>query len=259
MVKKIIWMPLIFFSCLDFVEADKRYSKRYIERIKFEPRGLYVKNKNGSLILSKWDSSYVKVIAEKSVKAVDEKEAESLFKKIDVKIEKRKGTLFVETETTLKGNYDVNYKIFLPSVNEVAVDIYNGSVIIKGLKGSFKLKTINGSFNIRNTEGDFRVETINGSFNISDCVIGTLEFKAINGSAKIYVDSLLNPFKISVNITNGNIRAVIPEKENFSIYAHATNGKVNSDFPVYTSEDKIETDSRILLQTVNGSIFVVKK
>jgi|GEM_PF-6582283 len=259
MLKKIIWVPLVFFSCLNFTETGKRYSKNYVKKIKIEPGDLHVKNQNGNIILNHWDSLYVKVIAEKSVKAEDEKEAKDLLKKIDIKIEKKNNALFVETETSLKRNYDVNYKILLPSADEITVNIYNGSVIIKGLEGSFKLKAVNGNFNIKKSDGDFKAETVNGSFNISDCAVKTLEFKAINGSAKIQVDYLLNPFKIFVKITNGNINIVIPGNEEFSVYAYAENGKVNSDFPIYKSEDRTKTDSKVLLQTVNGYISVKKK
>jgi len=80
----------------------------------------------------------------------------------------------------------------------------------------------------------------------------------MNGGIEYEADTLV-PSNISLETMNGGIEVLVPENPELSIYARVKNGKIKSDFPIYTQKEQLKTKIKLMLEVSNGGIFIKKK
>ncbi|MBI4722398.1 MAG: hypothetical protein HY769_05285 [Candidatus Stahlbacteria bacterium] len=73
------------------------------------------------------------------------------------------------------------------------------------------------------------------------------------------VDSIFDSSDISLKTMNGGISVYLPDIPSLSIYAKATNGKIDSDFPIYTKASGLVGEKIVKLTTMNGGISISKR
>jgi DUF4097 and DUF4098 domain-containing protein YvlB len=135
----------------------------------------------------------------------------------------------------------------VPSDTELsAIDLVNGSLVIKGVKG------------------DINAELVNGSIKASGLAANS-EFSSVNGSVKVSYDSLNESVdKIAIETVNGSIKLSVPKSVNANVNAETMHGSIKTDFGLYAdknffsgnhlSGDIGNGNIKIMLESVNGSV-----
>ena len=145
----------------------------------------------------------------------------------------------------------VSYELMVPShVNLDTISTVNGDVNIEAVNGLVKAETVNGSLEAVGLKGDVNLETV-------------------NGSVKAEFDELGAGQRVSAEAVNGKIVLLIPADASARINAETGNGSINAaDFGLEAEKGFVGRDlsgdigggdARISLDTVNGSIKVLKR
>lgn len=145
----------------------------------------------------------------------------------------------------------VSYVLEVPAtVNLDTISTVNGDVEISAVLGKVKAETVNGSLEALGLEGDVNLETVNGSIHA--------EFDHTGAGQRVSADAV-----------NGKITLVLPANASARVEAETVNGSINADdFGLEPEKGFVGRslsgeigggDARISLDTVNGSIKIMKK
>jgi DUF4097 and DUF4098 domain-containing protein YvlB len=145
----------------------------------------------------------------------------------------------------------VSYVLEVPdTVNLDTISTVNGDVEIASVRGLVKAETVNGSLVAEGLEGDVKLETVNGSVRA--------EFSQMGAGQRVSADAV-----------NGKIVVVLPGDASARLDAETVNGSIDADdFGLKPEKGFVGRDlsgeigggeARISLDTVNGSIKVLKK
>jgi len=145
----------------------------------------------------------------------------------------------------------VSYVLEVPAtVNLDTISTVNGDVEISAVDGRVKAETVNGSLSAVGLRGDVNLETVNGSVKA--------EFDQLGAGQRVTADAV-----------NGKIVMVLPADASARVEAETVNGSIDGeDFGLKAEKGFIgrdlsgeigSGDARISLDTVNGSIKILKK
>jgi len=131
-----------------------------------------------------------------------------------------------------------------------------------------KISTVNGDIEIRSMSGKVKAETVNGDL-VASGLVSDVDLETVNGGVDAEFDSLAGSQRVSVEAVNGRIVLTLPADTSARLHAETVNGRIDADdfdlvidkvFVGRKCDGQIGNgDARISLDTVNGSIRIVKK
>ena len=135
-------------------------------------RGLEILNKYGSVNVSAYDLSEVRVKMEKKVKAKNEAGASELADKLKILIERKpQGYIISSNRDDLdeeeRSSVQTDFSIRVPKSIALTVSNNYGAVTLDGVAGSHNLENGYGPVAVKNVDGNVRVENKSGAVNIS--------------------------------------------------------------------------------------------
>lgn len=230
-------------------------TERFEQTYPLNPNGrVSVSNVNGSITITTWDRSEVKLEA---VKTADSKER---LAEVEIKIDARADSFSVETNYdnwknqrnwNRNGKLNVEYRLTVPK-NAVLDEI----------------ETVNGSVSITNSNNLTKASTVNGTVTATN-LRGTANLSTVNGTVVADFDQLQTGSKITLNTVNGRVNLTIPSDANATVKADTVNGSITNEFglPVrkgkYVGKDlygKIGNgEVQIRLNSVNGGLAIARK
>ncbi len=131
-----------------------------------------------------------------------------------------------------------------------------------------KISTVNGDIEIRTMSGNVKAETVNGDL-VASGLVADVDLETVNGGIDAEFDSLGASQRVSAEAVNGRIVLKLPADASARLHAETVNGSIDADdFDLDIDKGFIGRecdgqigggDARIELDTVNGSIRIVKK
>ena len=131
-----------------------------------------------------------------------------------------------------------------------------------------KISTVNGDVEISSMSGKVKAETVNGDL-IASGLVADVDLETVNGGIDADFDSLGASQRVSAEAVNGRIVLKLPADASARLHAETINGSIDADdFDLDIDKGFIGRecdgqigggDARIELDTVNGSIRIVKK
>ncbi len=131
-----------------------------------------------------------------------------------------------------------------------------------------KISTVNGDVEISSMSGKVKAETVNGDL-VASGLVADVDLETVNGGIDADFDSLGASQRVSAEAVNGRIVLKLPADASARLHAETVNGSIDADdFDLDIDKGFIGRecdgqigggDARITLDTVNGSIRIVKK
>ena len=131
-----------------------------------------------------------------------------------------------------------------------------------------KISTVNGDVEISSMSGKVKAETVNGDL-VASGLVADVDLETVNGGIDAEFDSLGASQRVSAEAVNGRIVLKLPADASARLHAETVNGSIDADdFDLDIDKGFIGRecdgqigggDARIALDTVNGSIRIVKK
>ena len=212
-----------------------------------------LENVNGSVDIQSWQENVIQVTA--IIEADDQQDRDRIS--IDMSQNGRGvsvETRFEKTSTWGNNNHSgsVDYRIMVPENVDLA-----------------KIELVNGSLTIENVLGEVNAELVNGSIKASG-LGADADISSVNGSIKVsYLQVSKDLEQIKITTVNGSIKLHLPENINAALDAETMHGSIKNDFGLKVEKNLFagrnmrgdigSADARISLESVNGSIKVMKK
>ncbi|XQW86036.1 DUF4097 family beta strand repeat-containing protein [Thalassotalea piscium] len=210
---------------------------------------LNVKNINGGVSIIAWDQNVIKVDA--TITADTQKDRDA----VTIIIEKTGRGVNVESKYENNGNHkrhnaEVEYEIMVPSLAILSsIELVNGSLIIKDIKGEVSAELVNGSFNATGVAADTSVSSVNGEINISyqDDIqaLERIKLETVNGAIKLYVSK-----DIQADVSVETLHGSITNDFGLSVNKHTFVGR---DLEGVIGNGKVHID----IETVNGAVKIL--
>jgi hypothetical protein len=206
-------------------------------------------NPNGSVRVTAWDKSEVRVVAKVEAHGKSLADAEAIAQEVKVETGSRDVRSTGPHNLVGHRNWSVSYEVWAPAATDLRLRTTNGGLSVEGISGVFDIETTNGGIDLKGVAGDVRAETTNGGITI-----------ALAGST-------WNGTGIRAETTNGGIRLIVPEGFSAMLEAETTNGGIDVDFPV-TIQGRLGKDLHaklgdggpvIHLETTNGSVSIRRR
>ena len=131
-----------------------------------------------------------------------------------------------------------------------------------------KISTVNGDVDISSMSGKVKAETVNGDLAASG-LTADVDLETVNGGVNAEFDSLGGSQRVSAEAVNGKIVLRLPADSSARVHAETVNGSINAnDFDLEIDKGFVgrecdgdigSGEARISLDTVNGSISIVKR
>ncbi len=131
-----------------------------------------------------------------------------------------------------------------------------------------KISTVNGDVEIRSISGKVKAETVNGDL-VASSLIADVDLETVNGGINADFDSVGESQRISAEAVNGRIVLELPADTSARFHAETVNGSIDAgEFDLDIDKGFVgrecdgqigSGDARISLDTVNGSIRIIKK
>jgi len=255
-----------------------RYEEKFTTQLAFKPGNhLEVSTSNGNIEVTTWDKDSLAIEAIKFVETLTETDATELIREIKIDIKQLNTGICISTQLP-RTNYNigVNYKLTLPKRANLKLHSYNGNIMVQDIDGSTIAKTYNGEIKVydlknkvdidthngsiiaHNIEGDAKLTTHNGKLNLTG-TFTNLHAETDNGNILCDITRWQASADITLETHNGNITAHLPHVTGIAIYAESHNGKVKSDFPIYTKPEQLKGNNvMVKLITHNGNVKVIK-
>lgn len=242
-----------------FISVTANASVTETEEMTFEVDAnarISLENVNGDIRIIGGSGDKVELVAEKKAgnqEYLDQLkivvDADSDYIRIETRHPKSKGGWSKWSHNDSSGS--VSYVLEVPeTLNLDTISTVNGDVEITSVKGLVKAETVNGSLDAMGLQGDVKLETVNGSVHA--------EFEQMGDGQRVTADAV-----------NGRITIVLPADTSARIDAETVNGSINADdFGLKPEKGFVGRDlsgeigggdARISLDTVNGSIKILKK
>jgi DUF4097 and DUF4098 domain-containing protein YvlB len=260
MSRSIVWMlafvALIAAESLNVVKAQDKLQEEFHQTYQLAPQGrVQLENINGSVRITGWDRSEVKVDAVKSAytrerldeaQIVVEPGADNI--RIYTKYPERDQTFNNDREGRLNNPATVEYTLFVPRNARIdSVEVINGALSLEGLTNDVRASSINGNVSARGLMGEAKLSTVNGNLEAT--------FNQLDAAKPIALTSV-----------NGNLTITIPSDASANLRASNVHGGIKNDFglPVrkgeYVGFDLAgqlgQGATRIKLANVNGQIII---
>lgn len=131
-----------------------------------------------------------------------------------------------------------------------------------------KISTVNGDIEIQSVSGKVKAETVNGDL-VASNLVADVNLETVNGGVTAKFDSLGGSQRVSAEAVNGRIVLELPADTSARVHAETVNGSIDvDDFDLVVDKGFVGRecdgeigagDARISLDTVNGSIRIVKR
>jgi hypothetical protein len=218
-----------------------------------EPGGrLELINVNGRIEATPGEGTSVEISAERTARAATDESARELLGKIDMREEVGPTRVRVEVRPPrsfgMSGS-DVKWTVKIPA--GVAADLRNtnGRVVITGLSGEIRARTVNGGVEGRRlSPTSLDASTVNGGVDVELAGLGSTEGE------------------FSLEAVNGGVELALPGDSRASLTARVTNGGINTsglDLEVTGEQTRRRLEgtlngggTRINLQTTNGGVRI---
>ena len=216
-------------------------------------------NTNGHINIRSWDQPRIQVHAVKRVESRDSdlaKKAMAALKiepnvsadavRIDTIYPRQNGGGFFDWLAGSNVSMNVVYDVNVPRSMNLTIDDTNGAIEIADVHGSHHVSTTNGHIELSRCGGDVDAETTNGGI-------------------KAELNEVTPGKSIKLETTNGRITVSVPKSIAMRVDASTTNGSVNTDLPVTTTEMRHHAlrgtingggNAEMRLRTTNGSINI---
>jgi DUF4097 and DUF4098 domain-containing protein YvlB len=236
----------LLFTAGTLTLAPAEVREEFHQTYKLAPAGeVRLDNINGSVRISAWDRSEVKVDAVKRAKKQEHLDV------VKIEIESADDSIQIKTRYPNGRNNNnstsVDYTLTVPKGSNLA-----------------KISTVNGGVEIKGVQGDVEANSVNGQV-AGTGLLGKTQLSTVNGSVKATCSAVRQP--ITLKSVNGSLTIVMPDGINADVSADSLNGGISSDFglkvqrnfPISQKLDGKIGDGggpRIKLSTVNGSIHI---
>ncbi|RMG68326.1 MAG: hypothetical protein D6715_02535 [Calditrichaeota bacterium] len=231
-----------------------------VRRLSWAPgQTVKVYNVNGSIQVNGWDSTMVKVIAHKTIRAESGRAAEQIADSLKIQLSKKPEWLEIRLPgvknrksgflSWLLGNDNsasVKLEVYLPRETSVYASTSNGRIELHQVRGRHRLKTSNGRITGKGVAGGIQAHTSNGRIEMSLVQVFPGE-------------------SVELFTSNGKIEVFLPDSAQFKMVAKTSNGRIQTDFPLTTAviESGTEVEGEVgnsrfnlVLKTSNGNIHV---
>ncbi len=219
------------------VEQNETIQKSYALSAS-APKKIIVDNVNGSIHVTGYAGSEVRLIAHKRLRADSQADAEQARREVILDISQADNTVRFYVDGPFRcrdggirdrgdRGYEVKYDFELQVPHDTATD----------------LKTINdGEIKMENVAGDYKVNNINGGIEMTE-VSGSGKVYALNGKVKVLFRE--NPRdKSSFGSLNGEVRVTFQPDLNADLRFKTFNGGVFTDYPVSYLPQPVSTGER---------------
>lgn len=210
-------------------------------------------NVNGSVSISAWDKSIIKVTAIITADSQDDRDnivIDMQHSSDNVSIETRYKERFSWGRNSEGNSSKVEYSIIVPKNSTLSeVDLVNGSLSIKNVQGEVNASSVNGSIKASGLASNSELTTVNGSIKVS------------------YSELAEDLDRIELETVNGSIKLSVPKTLSASVNAETTHGSIKTDFGLvaeksllngsYLSGNIGRGDIRITMKSVNGSVKLI--
>lgn len=239
----------LFAFALGAHASDHRgaYTEEFHQTYALTPDGrIELNNINGSVHISSWDRSEVKVDA---VKYAEDKEELD-----DARIEVDSGKDYLTIRTKYREHEhwnhnaaSVEYTLTVPrTANLDKIDLVNGSLDLTGVSGEVRAECVNGRLEASNLSGRAKLGTVNGHLEA--------RFDHLPGT------------NVDMSSVNGSVELTIPSDSNAELEANTVSGGIENDFGLHVNHHRyVGRDLRgelgnggthIRLENVNGHIEI---
>jgi DUF4097 and DUF4098 domain-containing protein YvlB len=230
---------------------------------------LSVETDFGSITIRGEDTTECNVVADVTVRAPTEQEAEEIAQKVKVHLAPQGSNLLLYVEhPELKNNRSVgvSFEITVPRNIEIRCETSYGSIEVEDIIGSINADTSFASITCLNVQGDLDLDTSYGSVECDNITSKSIEAESSFGSINIEC-SPSTPADINADIETsyGNIRFVAAPDFAGSVSAETSFGSIKTDLPIMVigeiSKDEItgtigEGEGYLNLKTSFGSIRI---
>ena len=186
-----------------------------------EDATLVIENRNGHVRVSTWDESRIEITAKIRIKATSKYVARRMFDAIVFEILEESHR--VEVRALLPRVYQgafpgvgagdfnaitIRYDVKVPRRANLDCDVVNGDIEVKGLAGSFALRTSSGSITLETVRGSGKAHTGNGEMR---CIVkdfpddGALALSAVNGGIYLKLPGDVGA-EFDIKTRNGRVR-----------------------------------------------------
>ena len=235
-----------------------------IEERSFPLRGdgfVLVKNVTGKILVQGWEKEEVKMVVTKSIGTLWEERAQEDLDEIEIEVSAQEDRLDIVTHyplsswwsqiTSLSAVPRVDYQLWLPLGAAVQLESVTGDIRVeerhskvqaKMTTGDIELLDIWGDIEVYSTSGDIYIErsrgTIMGSSTTGDIKIfeargAVSSLHTTTGDIWVELEDIdTTASGMSFSATTGDIDLFLPGDVGAKIDAHATTGKISSDFKI---------------------------
>lgn len=214
------------------------------------PARVIISNIRGSITVQPGAADAVQVKAEKHGSFDNEKYTIDMGQDTD-------GTVHIATRAheTLLGFLShppkVDYTLHVPQDVHLEASGVSSSVIVNGLKGVFKLKTVSGDIELADLSGPFKLNSVSGSTS-GVRLSGPLELDSVSGRVKMqesnfpiaeassvsgdmFLQTALADGPYSFGSVSGDVRLIVPADTRCSAELKSVSGSIRSSFPATTT------------------------
>jgi Putative adhesin len=199
---------------------------------------------NGGITVTGWDRNEIKVVARMEAQARDERDAQDLLKRIEIRTSpdvRAEGP-----QTRSREGWSVSFDVYVPRHTNLDLETHNGGVKIADVDAQVRFDAVNGGVKLTGLAGDVRGQTENGGVSV------TLDGDRWRGAG------------LDVRTQNGGVKLDVPTRYNADLETGTVNGHVDLDFPVTVSGRVGRTintrlgggGAPIRVRTTNGGVII---
>lgn len=136
----------------------------------------YLSNKYGEVAVKTWDRNRVKIMVNIVVDASSEDKAKAIFDRININFSNAKDYVRALTEiessrsswwswgySSSKGDYKINYEVFLPATNNLDLELKYGDAFVAKMEGKVKFNLKYANFKIEGLGDDSTIDFAYGN------------------------------------------------------------------------------------------------
>jgi len=247
-----------------------------------EPGGeFHINSQNGRIVVEAWDRPEARVQITREVRASDDERAAQLMKELSAEVTLSKTGITVESKYPKRsenvGLWDVlgqkvtalniHYYVQVPAKTQVVLVTSNGEIRVRGIAGMVIGETMNGDVDVSSASGHVEVSTTNGDIRLAG-ITGSARAGTTNGGINVEIRKLDAGDNVTLQTTNGNVVASLPNNLKATIEAATTNGAVNIGYVIVRQSGSTSRTvvgkigggdgSAVKLRTTNGNVTVKK-
>lgn len=220
---------------------------------------LELRNLTGDVVVTAWDRSEVRIVAEHGSR--DELEIERDGSEISVRVRSRWGAPAIAnfditvpratdieisgvgvaarlmqiggavTVETVEGNIQV-----VGGEGVIALSSVEGDIEVEGTSGKIALTAVDGDIAVRGSDGALTVQTVDGEITLEGIDSDNVEASTVDGDIT-YRGSITDGGRYSLSTHDGDLYVTIPEGANARVSVATFSGELDADFPVQIEGD----------------------